>query len=396
MKVICPKCQFENQADSSRVVCARCATIVEVRMDQGAGYDSNGKRQTARLPFASNNSSNNSQPLGPQAFNQNKDVYATRIGDDFDDVLDVPVQSEANFSTTVESVPMFEDVFAAQSQDQPSAYDFSSYEKTSTTPIESFRTNMSRQRETQDYTEPSEQEFMGWPVLPENSADEEEAAGNNRGGLFARIGLIAGVFGALCFLAYYFLGDYILKRMGQDSPEVSANAQNTNAPENGGAPIQTSSPIAASSGQTDTGTIVTPKPQDSTVAQDPNSKGDQKQVTIQPIESSQGAVGRTGRTDPPAVTTSPSQNIPTAPNKGNLTIQVGSFKDQGEADARAARLRSAVGNEVRVVRADIPGRGTWYRLQLGRFGSREGAMSYGNQLRSKNLITEFIVTAIGL
>jgi len=51
MKVTCPKCQFENQADSSRVVCARCATIIEVRMDQG--FDSNGKRQTARLPFTS-------------------------------------------------------------------------------------------------------------------------------------------------------------------------------------------------------------------------------------------------------------------------------------------------------------------------------------------------------
>ena len=40
MRVICPKCQFENQADSSRVVCARCATIIEAKPDAGMSYDS--------------------------------------------------------------------------------------------------------------------------------------------------------------------------------------------------------------------------------------------------------------------------------------------------------------------------------------------------------------------
>ena len=31
MKVDCPVCQFENQADSSQIICARCAVIIEVR-----------------------------------------------------------------------------------------------------------------------------------------------------------------------------------------------------------------------------------------------------------------------------------------------------------------------------------------------------------------------------
>src|SRR5262245_57404821 len=118
MKVTCPKCQFENQADSSRVVCARCATIIEVRMDQG--FDSNGKRQTARLPFASGDSSSGGQSLGGQRYNQG-DVYATRIGDDFDDVLDVPIQPQSGYQMVDETQPaaVFEDVYTAgQSQDQ--------------------------------------------------------------------------------------------------------------------------------------------------------------------------------------------------------------------------------------------------------------------------------------
>src|SRR5215510_1556859 len=129
MKVTCPKCQFENQADSSRVVCARCATIIEVRMDQG--FDSNGKRQTARLPFTSGGLSGGGQSLGSQRFSQN-DVYATRIGDDFDDVLDVPIQSQSGYQAADEPppVPVFEDVFTTgQNQDQPSPYDFAAYDK---------------------------------------------------------------------------------------------------------------------------------------------------------------------------------------------------------------------------------------------------------------------------
>src|SRR5215475_12520043 len=177
MKVTCPKCQFENQADSSRVVCARCATIIEVRMDQG--FDSNGKRQTARLPFTSGGLSG-----GSQRFGQN-DVYATRIGDDFDDVLDVPIQSQSGYQAVDDPppAPVFEDVFTTgQNQDQPSPYDFAAYDKPSA-PLDAFVSPGARARDPQDYIEPVEQDFVGWPVLPEG-AEEEEEVKSGRGGLF--------------------------------------------------------------------------------------------------------------------------------------------------------------------------------------------------------------------
>jgi cell division protein FtsN len=81
-------------------------------------------------------------------------------------------------------------------------------------------------------------------------------------------------------------------------------------------------------------------------------------------------------------------------DRGNLTVQVGSFKDQGEADARAASLNAATSGDFHVVQADIPGRGQWYRVQQVRgFSSREAALSYGNRLRARNLISDFIVTS---
>src|SRR5262245_4194381 len=388
MKVICPKCQFENQADSSRVVCARCATIIEVRMDQGAGFDSNGKRQTARLPFASNSSPNNNQPLGGQSYGQNQDVYATRIGDDFDDVLDVPVQSQSNYQQPEDAAPVFEDVFSPQGQDQTSLYDYSPYEKNSG-PLD-YRTGGTRHRDTQDYAEPAEQEFMGWPVLPEGSGDEEEVVGTRRGGLILRVGVIAVVFGALCFLAYYFLQDFIKIRRGKADPVTTAKSANGNQSTNPNAGGQSNNP------QTDQGQGGAAKPQESAPPQEakpPESKGkDGQLVQIPPVQKPPGVSGPVGVSESPKPSPAAAP-IPRVQSKGNLTVQVGSFKDQGEADARATRLNSATGGEFHVVQANIPGRGIWYRVQqISGFASREAAMSYGNQLRAKNLITEFMVT----
>src|SRR5262245_22938389 len=381
MKVICPKCQFENQADSSRVVCARCATIIEVRTDQGNGFDSNGKRQTARLPFASNSSSGASQSFG-----QNQDVYATRIGDDFDDVLDVPVQSQSNYQGTEEATPVFEDVFSPQGQDQTSLYDFTPYEKNSS-PID-YRTGGTRQRETQDYTEPAEQEFMGWPVLPEGSGDEEEVVGTSRGGLILRVGVIVAVFGALCFLGYYFLQDFIKDKVRGDKSAATLKSQNGNQPANPGTAPQPNNPPA------DQGSGAAQKPPDAPPPQEnksPDNKANNGQVVqIPPVQKP--PAGDAGVSDPPkpSPTVAPILKVQ---SKGNLTVQVGSFKDQGEADAKAGRLNSATGGEFRVVKADIPGKGIWYRVQqISGFPTREAAMSYGNQLRAKNLISEFIVT----
>ncbi len=405
MKVTCPKCQFENQADSSRVVCARCATIIEVRMDQG--FDSNGKRQTARLPFTSGDSSSGGQSLGGQRFNQN-DVYATRIGDDFDDVLDVPVQPQPGYQTVdeVPPVPVFDDLYtAAQSQDQTSPYDFTAYEKPSATPVDNFRTGAARQRENQGYVEQAEQDFVGWPVLPEGSEEEEELTGSGRGGLFLRIGLVVGLVGVVCFWAYYFLGDFIAKRIGRQD---QASVQNAEPSANTGAsdqpPSQTPEPQATpdtqdgrtlpggATGSSEPASTQSGRPRDdqsdpvTRLFQPPpqNARSKNKQVVLRPEPKSESVDGPNGPSEPPR---------PSLGARSRLTIQVGSFKDQGEADAKASGLNAATSGEFHVVQAVIPGRGVWYRVQqVNGFASREAALNYGNRLRARNLISDFIVT----
>lgn len=76
----------------------------------------------------------------------------------------------------------------------------------------------------------------------------------------------------------------------------------------------------------------------------------------------------------------------------SFTIQVGSYADSEQANAQCARLNSA-GIESRMVRAEIPGRGTWYRVQAGHFASRAEATRYGAQLQAARTVQRYIVTA---
>lgn len=393
MKVICPKCQFENQADSSRVVCARCATIIEIKPDQGAGLEANGKRQTARLPFVGN--VGNSQPLNNPPVNPNRDVYATRIGDDFDDVLDIPRQTQPTAPQSNEPTTKFEDVFAMPNYETASSpYDFQSQEKKPTGPIEGFPTGSSRQRSTQDYDEAPEPEFMGWPVLPENGDYEQDQAGGfsaNRGALLLRIAMVVLVFGLLSVLAYYLLYDKISKRQNGFNDRIADSSQ-------GAAPTYPPATVPSlDAGQPVPKQSVTTPPSETpkapeqvanqTAVQSSGQKDNSKPVDIVPMT---GKTGHSSSPKPAPVTEAPAA----APKQGNLTIQVASFNDQAQANERVSWFRSK-GVEARIVKVDIPGKGTWHRLQIGGFKSREDAGSYANQLKSKGILQDFIITTIG-
>lgn len=388
MKVICPKCQFENQADSTRVVCARCATIIEFKSDQGPGLEANGKRQTARLPFVGN--VGNSQPLSPPPATPNRDVYATRIGDDFDDVLDIPRQTQPGNEPTTK----FEDVFAMPNYEAPTpSYDLKAQEKKPpTAPIEGFPSGSTRQRSTQDYEEAPEPEFMGWPVLPENGDYEQDQANGfsaNRGALLLRIAVLVLVFGLLSALAYYLLADKISKRQNGFNDRIAENGQST-APTYPPAtvPSPDASPLSSKSSTT-TSPQETAKPQDQPQSSQPAAaqKDNSKPVEIVPM------TGKSGHSSPPK--SAPQAEAPTTPpSQGNLTIQVASFNDQGQANERVSWFRSK-GVEARSVRVDIPGKGTWHRVQIGGFKSREEAGNYASQLKSKGILQDFIITTIG-
>jgi cell division septation protein DedD len=357
MKINCPKCQFENQADSTRVVCARCATIIEVRLDQGSGAaDTNGKRQTARLPFGLS-SGNNQASNSPQI----SDVYATRLGDDFDDVLDIPRPEQPNYqSSGYETPSVYDDVFAS-----PSSYDSSSgfdYSDRRSNPLETFRPGASRQlRETPDYINEGEPEFMGWPVLPDDSKGPEAAdkGYSSRDGVLTRIVATVLIVGVLVSVAYYFV-----------SQRPAPNTVAAKTPAKNGESAKAEQSSASEEG----------KP--ATVAGNRN-----------PAETARNTPGGDKAVDIPPQTRGIPEPEPSIviPNRGDWTIQIGSFSDQPQANDRAASLRPQ-GISASVVRVDLPGIGIRYRVYVGGFADRNEASTVALKLQGKGIIQEWYPT----
>lgn len=82
---------------------------------------------------------------------------------------------------------------------------------------------------------------------------------------------------------------------------------------------------------------------------------------------------------------------PVMSDSGHLALQTGSYQDEGEATKQIARLKD-LGFKARKITITIPNKGRWYRIQIGRFESRETAIRLGQQLQLQKVVTAFIVT----
>ena len=75
----------------------------------------------------------------------------------------------------------------------------------------------------------------------------------------------------------------------------------------------------------------------------------------------------------------------------NFTIQVSAFQTQEEAEAYKKSLNRK-GYHPYVVAAEIPGKGIWYRVRVGRFENKDAAAEAKAELALAN-IPSFIVAA---
>jgi cell division septation protein DedD len=80
-----------------------------------------------------------------------------------------------------------------------------------------------------------------------------------------------------------------------------------------------------------------------------------------------------------------------AGHEGGYQLQVSSFHTQSEAQAFADQLR-ARGHKAYVLEANVPGRGTWYRVRVGPFPTQHAAAEYRADFEEKEHVVPFIVT----
>jgi cell division protein FtsN len=74
-------------------------------------------------------------------------------------------------------------------------------------------------------------------------------------------------------------------------------------------------------------------------------------------------------------------------------VQVASFQNTEDADRQAARLKSK-GYKVVIIKADIPGKGTWYRVRLGPYRDSADAKSVALKYEKKEKSTTFVTKGL--
>ncbi|MCA2980153.1 MAG: SPOR domain-containing protein [Myxococcaceae bacterium] len=92
------------------------------------------------------------------------------------------------------------------------------------------------------------------------------------------------------------------------------------------------------------------------------------------------AFGKIARQEPVAPTTD-----------GAWTVQLSAYQDKAEADRFAAGLRDK-GYAPFIVEAQVPGKGVWYRVRLGRFASKEAASSYLGDFKRETSISGIVTS----
>lgn len=79
---------------------------------------------------------------------------------------------------------------------------------------------------------------------------------------------------------------------------------------------------------------------------------------------------------------------------GNFTVQLASFRDQNSAKKFAAQFQD-LKPKVTVRTVDLPGKGRWYRVQVGQLSSRDEAKALADRLAKKYQLKAFVISLDG-
>ncbi|MBZ0274478.1 SPOR domain-containing protein [bacterium] len=92
---------------------------------------------------------------------------------------------------------------------------------------------------------------------------------------------------------------------------------------------------------------------------------------------------------PPPPSAVAAGSAPTPPTGGGWTVQLSAHPNEAEAKGKqSAYVKKGI--EAYIVRADIPGKGVWYRVRVGQFSTREGAQQYANAIREREQVEPYI------
>ncbi|HEV2802228.1 MAG TPA: SPOR domain-containing protein [Pyrinomonadaceae bacterium] len=383
MKVVCPKCELKGQVDAvpkgarTRIACVRCATTFDAVLVDG---------EIQALPPQGNYAE-----AQPSSVASEVHTVADVSGvESFDAVSELPDENQFDASRQVEASAILVDESLNSSTDS-----------TLETPVDTI------------HATPQEISQELWPQSIETRAEEATCAVEvdafattqtlkslgtgkvNRpptdaygmGVRLMRVSPLWLLLAGLSFISFIVFCNWLIKptEPAEDTTRLVASASN-------GATNQAKPRVAlpASNAQSSANNQV---PQPSNEASAEFVKTEAKAPTQPTPAPSVEQVAAKPALEEKRTPEMPSSNRAVEAKDGKITIQVGSYNAATEADERVASLKSA-GFEARSVAVEIPKRGTWYRVQSGRFSSRDEAERYGKQLRDKGVVSSFITTDV--
>ncbi|MDQ1589829.1 MAG: DedD protein [Pyrinomonadaceae bacterium] len=392
MRIVCPKCELKGQVDvaptgaKTRVACVRCATTFDAVVVDG--------EIQALLPqtiHAGATSDSNGIELYAEG-------NATATGTELVSTTETPHENpfeafpEVESSHVIEASPVALDEFSTSSPDLMSE---AVVETAQATPQALSQELAPQGVETRIHeTASSDRQAAAAAVgqsYKSNGAGKVSRPPADAYGMGVRLMRVSPLWlllAGLSFISFIVFCNWLIKPAEQagDTATLIAAANNhaTNQSANR-VTVQTStaqSPVNTQVGQTPNDSGVAFIATDAKEAMPPVAAPSVAPVEAKPtVEEKQ------------ATATSTASNAASDAKEGKVTIQVGSYNAAAEAEARVANLKSA-GFEARSVEVEIPKRGTWYRVQSGRFVSRDEAERYGKQLLDKGIVSSFITTDV--
>jgi len=377
MRIVCPKCELKGQVDAaptggkSRIACVRCATTFDAVFADGQVQVQLPPTRAVEV-FVESAANNNTPPPGPE-------LSAT-----------LETQQE---TPLYDSLPL-EASFALEESCSTASPDLMSRGSGETSPV------VAQEENSQVFAEPSleGQEMDGGSQSPIAAAASLNA--NDEGkfspppsdayGLGVRLMRVSPgwlLLAGLSFISFIVICNWLVSPVEQTGDAANLIATTNNQATNQSinrATVSNSgaqSPVNNQSVQpmTESGVaFIATESKESLAPQatpDIELKKEKSVVGEKPAmaESSTGSSGEM--------------------KDGKVTIQIASYNKAAQAEERVVNLKSA-GFEARSVAVEIPKRGTWYRVQSGRFINREEAQRYGKQLRDKGIVSSFIMTDI--
>lgn len=385
MRIVCPKCELKGQVDvatasaKTRIACVRCATTFDAIYIDG--------QIQALLPQASHVEMA-LESVGSDEFAAAPETVST---------VETEQEPQLNFASQLEIAPAPADDFLTSSMEMAldESLETSSPVLPQETAKEFARQSVSGAPEAQE-TPDGKQTGSASETPPEFVGAGKTGQPSDAYGLGVRLMRVSPMWlllAGLSFISFIVLCNWLIKpdATNVDAARMLVAADNhaTNqspsrvVPPNSTALSTVNSQAAPSGTQPGVAFI----PTEAKEANAPKATTPDAKTIEQPVAEVKPAV------EEKASSQASSSNGASAAQGGKVTIQIGSYNEAAQAEERVATLRSA-GYEARSVAVEIPKRGTWYRVQSGRFVSRDEAERYGKQLREKGVVSNFITADV--